>query len=476
MDHHEAVQGSPVPHVWSRSTLLVAAVVAVSIGNILAKYWEHWFVPGVLLSILAGILGYAACWAPRGPALPVVWMIAVVASAVSLDRSPVTPILVPIVVVAVISAMVTKPRLYPVVLILLASLIWVSTFEAIHIGSARIDVFNMIQNATTALVHGSDPYRSTSAVDDTTTSPPTTYVARYGYGASVLVLAAPGRLLGDVRFAGAAMMVITGLGILVLCRRTEGGRALQSLSCLMVVSPLAPSMVALAWADVYAAAPLAVWLALRDRHRNLGVIALGFCIAAKTTVGAVLLVAALWSRSARRDLLPGAGVAGLIYVPFIIWDGPGSFWAPFFEGVTGTGPHSLYQNRPDALTINSLVHALAGNWLPPLVLFAMVVVLAVPVLLTRPRDSCDTLALGAALTIVILVSGRLAYLNYYFVATVALLLALACEGATDRARDVALPSGIEALMRRASLAIFAPYPCSRGCNRSRTARSIDLKD
>jgi hypothetical protein len=194
-------------------------------------------------------------------------------------------------------------------------------------------------------------------------------------------------------------------------------------------------MIYLAWADIYGLAMLSAWLALRDTHRRPAIVCLGLCLAAKPTLGAILLIIVLWSRTARRELPAGIAVAAAVILPFAVWDGF-NFW----QSTVGTLFSPLvYVNRIDALSVNSIVHLFGGMWMPAPTMLLLTLALSVPIVATRPRDGCDTLAMGAALTTVIVVTGRPAFLNYYFVAAAALLLALAMEQGAGRLDDIALP-------------------------------------
>lgn len=419
--------------LWSRSAMLVAAAAALSTGNILARYWAATYVIGVGLCAGAGLIAYAVRWAPRGPAPLSVWLCALVCSAVSLGGEPVPWAVIPLLVAVMTAAVVFGRRWRAPLLFAGSALVAVWTARAIAVGPPPIDVFRMIQGATGAFLHGSDPYRPTFAG----TSYAGTFPYHFPYGPSVVLLAAPGRLLGDVRLAGAVMIGVIALGVTLLSARNRRGLDTGVFLGTLAICPLAPSMVYLAWAESYGLAALTVWLVLRERHRRLGVVALGVCLAAKPTLGAVLLLAAVWSRSVRRDLVVAFAVAVVTVAPFVVWDGPGNL-AGLVRGAAGLGGHT-YVNDPLAVTVNTLVHLTTGQWLPSLALLGILVCTAAPILMTRPRDHCDLFAGGAALTIAVLLSSRIAFMNYYYVAFIALLIALAYEGALQTGSDIALP-------------------------------------
>jgi hypothetical protein len=88
------------------------------------------------------------------------------------------------------------------------------------------------------------------------------------------------------------------------------------------------------------------------------------------------------------------------------------------------------------------------------VIAAATLVVGVLILRHRPRDSVDLLLAGAALTIAYLMLGHQAFMNYYSVAAVLLMAAIAIDGNCRFAADddIALPR------RRHSIPIGVAQP------------------
>ena len=61
-----------------------------------------------------------------------------------------------------------------------------------------------------------------------------------------------------------------------------------------------------------------------DNYSRWGRLALGIALTTKPTILAALLVMLVWSRSARRDIFWGLGIAAAIVLPFALWDGIGT--------------------------------------------------------------------------------------------------------------------------------------------------------
>jgi hypothetical protein len=261
----------------------------------------------------------------------------------------------------------------------------------------------------------------------------------FGYGPGILVLGLPGRLLGDVRLSQAAIWIAIAVVIAFVGRRQPIAVAVGAIA-LVLLSPFGVDLAEHAFNDATGVACLLLWFLAREWHPRWARLALGIALTTKPTVLAALLVMLVWSRAARRDIWWGLGVAAAIVIPFALWDGIGNFLHSTVE--LWLGPVFL-MNRADAITIGALVHTYGLPYLPSVVIAAATLVVGVLILRHRPRDSVDLLLAGAALTIAYLVVGHQAFMNYYSVAAVLLMAAIAMDGNRRFAADddIALPRG-----------------------------------
>jgi hypothetical protein len=210
---------------------------------------------------------------------------------------------------------------------------------------------------------------------------------------------------------------------------------LRSLSAL---SPFGVDLAEHAFNDATGALCLLLWFLGRQRHPRWSRLALGVALATKPTILAGLVVMLVWSRAARRDIWWGLGVAAAIVVPFALWDGVGNFLRATIE--LWFGPN-IFVNRADAITVGALIHTFGLPYLSSAVIDIATLLVAVLILRHRPRDSVDLLLAGSVLTIAYLILGRVAFLNYYSVAAVLLMAAIALEGNALLAgeHDIGLP-------------------------------------
>jgi hypothetical protein len=172
-------------------------------------------------------------------------------------------------------------------------------------GTAPIDVFNEVQGATGALLHGQNPYAPVFTVFLGTARGHAIYGSgSFDYGPMVVLLSVPSRLLGDVRLTVLALNVAIIATVLVWSRRAWGDHRLAPMiTALWAASPFVPFMVLTEWADSFCVAGFAWWLVLRDRHRGWATAALTAGIASKPSVLLLMVPLLFWTREARRELI-----------------------------------------------------------------------------------------------------------------------------------------------------------------------------
>lgn len=291
-----------------------------------------------------------------------------------------------------------------------------------HWGTAQIDVFGVIQGSTAQLLHGHNPY--TAVYPSTTPGVP---YFHFEYAPALLLLSAPFRLLGDIRVANAAAMVALFAGVGLVARERGGAVQARRYLALAVAMPFVPFMIAQAWPEVYPVAGVALWLALRQQHPRWAVASLAMGLCTVPTATPLLALPWLWWRPSRREITVAALLAIALCVPFVAWAGVVNFVSDTV-GVQLQAPV-----RIDALSLNALLWHLGKPFLPGwLGIAASGVTLAAMAVWGR-RDWATALLLGATLTLIVFLTAKWAFFNYYFIVAYGLLLSLALAGPATNA-------------------------------------------
>jgi hypothetical protein len=290
-------------------------------------------------------------------------------------------------------------------------------------GNAQTDVFAEVQGGAAALLHGQNPYSQTYSVflgwAPGQGWPKGQAIFGTGalcYGPMVVLLSIPARLLGDVRVTVVALNFAILAAILVWARRGSGShRFAPTLTALWVASPFVPFMVLTEWTDSFCVAGLAWWLVLRERHRGWATFLLTLGLASKPSVLLLMIPLLFWTREARRELIWAAAATVLIVAPFAIWTGIPQF---LYDTVFVFGDLPV---RQDGITFDGFAATLGHAFLPGGVLMCGIAIAVAVFTLRRPRDYGSLLAGGAGLLIVVCFFGKQAFLNYYFIAAMAML-------------------------------------------------------
>jgi hypothetical protein len=425
----------------TRGDYSVAALALLTCGNSLATFWAGALPAGVVLTAAAAVCIWVALHAAPGAPSPQVIAGAVAVSALLLIDHPLAPALTVVVLVIATAGVLARAFRLGVALVAVATaIVIVAEVMRLQWGQLAFDVFREMQVATGALARGLNPYGPTVQ----TLIPVSEHGAvltpeHFGYGPGILVVGLPGRLLGDVRLSQAAIWIAIAVVIAFVGRRQPVAVAAGAIA-LVLLSPFGVDLAEHAFNDATGVACLLLWFLGRQRHPRWARLALGIALTTKPTVLAALLVMLVWSRAARRDIWWGLGVAAAIVIPFALWDGIGNFLHSTVE--LWLGPVFL-MNRADAITIGALVHTYGLPYLPSVVIAAATLAVGVLILRHRPRDSVDLLLAGAVLTIAYLILGHQAFMNYYSVAAVLLMAAIAIDGNRRFAADddIALPRG-----------------------------------
>lgn len=313
-------------------------------------------------------------------------------------------------------------------------------------GSAGIDIFRAVTGATSALLHGDNPYGSVfTYVTAIAPSQMGVLKAHFVYGPIVPVLAALGWLVGDVRVMSVVALAATVAGFWVLARQGAQAASAHRVVALAVASPLAVAMVQEAWVEVYIVAGVIGWLALRHRHRHWATAALGMAMLVNPITLVVLVPWFIWSRRARFEVMVAGMAAALFALPFIVVTGVGAF----LHDVVGV--QLAQQPRYNALTLTSYLwqtwHLVLPGWLP-----AILVVVTVVLIIGRgpPSHEAELAGLAAVMIFATFLAAKWAFFNYYYIAAMMLLAAMASAGVRFAPGDLALPDP-RALLRRSKL-------------------------
>ncbi len=299
-----------------------------------------------------------------------------------------------------------------------------------HAGVGRIDVLQGLERSANALLHGRNPYGPLTPFYvnfDPRTGAYNAVLERFPYLPVAAFVAAPGKLLGDPRFSTVAVAAAIGAALWALWRRADQllrPRAEHAL-LLAVLFPLLPGMILFAWVDLEIAAGIAVWLALRERSRLAGVLALGCGMCVKPT--AIIAVFPLILRSPRHaaEVMAGVVIAAALTVPFAIITG-----IPRFTYAV-LGVQLAQSTRPDSLALAAVLYTDGLHKLPLVIPVAALLVAAVHVIRHRPRTLGAALAGAALMALVNCVFNTFAYFNYYTLAAALILLALLAPDRSD---------------------------------------------
>lgn len=291
-------------------------------------------------------------------------------------------------------------------------------------GRAPIDVFNEAQVSTNLLLHGQNPYvHAFTVLLGWKGHVPIFGHAPYDYGPAVLLLSIPARLLGDVRLTVAILSVGVVAAILFLAHRHRVARNGPTLVALLVASPFLPFMVLTEWIDTFSVAAMAGWLVLRERHRPWATAVLAVGFACKPSMLLLMAPLVVWTRGARRETLYAAlGAMGMV-LPFAVWTGLPQF---VYDTV---GIFADLPARTDGYTVDGLAAVLGWSLLPGTVLTLGVALMMAVFLVRRPADMGAALLAGSGLVVAVCLFGKQAFVNYYYIAAVGLLLSIASGAA-----------------------------------------------
>jgi hypothetical protein len=312
-------------------------------------------------------------------------------------------------------------------------------------GHLTEDVFDSVNGAAAALLHGHNPYNATFLfITEPAPLTPGSMIGHYGYGPIVPLLAAPGLLLGDIRLMSGVALLAMLAATWYLARQGRHRANAHRILALGLASPFSVGLVYFAFVDVYMMAGLVGWIALRHRHRRWAMVCLAIAMLVKPTALIVLVPAFLWSRRARLEIGLSAAASALFALPFALGVGVPAFLYDVI-GIQLAGPP-----RYETLTMTSFFWQALGVGFPSLI---APTVAATAILLIvwkgRPRDEADLGMQVAVLTLAGLLAAKWAFVNYYFITQVMLLVTLAGAGVGFASHELGLPGR--------TLAFFRPW-------------------
>jgi hypothetical protein len=291
----------------------------------------------------------------------------------------------------------------------------------------HIDVYLIQQMGCDALLHGHNPFAITfpDLYGPAVNYYPVGIVASgivqcgYFYPPLSLLLALPGFLAGDVRFTQLAAVILTAGLIGFSTRRYR-------FATWLLFTPNLLFILENAWIEPIVALLLAITVCSHNRRWVLAAaISWGLFLASKQYLlltlpaGICLLGLRPTWRTSARFLLPAAIAAGIVTLPFMLWDA-----RAFLHSTT-----ALYTNiiRPDSISFLPILSQIFHTRLTLLCSTLAAVPASLLVLSRSPRTASGFAAAVALIALCVFIFGTQAFINYYFLAVAALLTALTSE-------------------------------------------------
>lgn len=313
-----------------------------------------------------------------------------------------------------------------------------------------IDVWRLQQAGATALRDGHDPYAvaypnpygpATTILAPEVLSPDRRFIVAFPYTPLTAVLGVPAAALGDVRWT--YLLATAAAAVLV---HLLGGRSqtAELAASFLLLQPRTLMVMEVSWTEPLVLASVAgvALLASRAARERRGAslargaapggaaalgIAAGLALASKQYVP--LLLVPFWPvvpvTVRGRALAIAAAVAAAIYLPFVLWD-PAALW----RGVVGFQLAQPF--RPDALSWAAAVVSWGGPQLPTWPSFVLAGGAAVAGAL-RARSTATALVAAALAFLLLVVTNKQAFANYYWLSVGLLCAAVAASVEPPRA-------------------------------------------
>jgi hypothetical protein len=385
--------------------------------------------PTPLVILLIGLALLTAAVADLRPSAPLRrgWRFAAPAIVLTilLPTGFVSPPLVGGLAIAAVLLAVGGPSKYVAAILATAVGLWIAVLTVPLLRPPpHIDVLIMLREGGLRLIHGLNPYLG--SYPSTT---PGVHTLPFTDSPIVAILAAPADWLGDPRYMGVLLAVVSVAAVTVLIARSPlllGGRQRAVVVAMTLGSPLIPMLAWYGWTELYALAPFSLWLVWRDSHRAVAVVCLAIALGAKITLLPVLVPLFLWSPRMRRDLILAALLAlAFIYLPFVIWTGP----ARLFYDVVGF--QLKLPEQPYTLSLSGLLSFYGLPVIPGIATAAVALAALVALCRHPPRDLGDLFLRSSTFLFTVFLFAPFAEFNFWALVGSVLVVAVATAGVSE---------------------------------------------
>jgi hypothetical protein len=278
----------------------------------------------------------------------------------------------------------------------------------------RIDVWYLLQQSSTGLLHGLDMYRQHWQHS-------TGLQAVYPYLPSTTLVLAPFKwLLGDVRYGLLLASLLTSWQL-----RRIAPAAPAALALLVLVSPHWAFLIDQSWTEPLLLALLtAAFVSIQLGRPTLAIVGLGVALAAKQHIVLLLPLFALWPAFGFRRTAKAAALALAIALPWLI-AGPHDMWHDAVHANLSLGVIPRALSLPSMLLRHDIT---VGFWFT---LLGLALVYAVT-LLRAPRTVAALALSCAAVLWAVDLANKQSFFNHYQLPLGLLVVAIACASG-DRA-------------------------------------------
>ena len=281
-----------------------------------------------------------------------------------------------------------------------------------------VDVWIFQQHGVSHLLQGENPYAATyiNPYDHDRFHGPEILkegrIQSCPYPPLSLLLVVPGYLAGDVRWSLLAALAGTAALAVMAGRRLgwPAGDGAELAVIAFLFTPAGFPLIQLGWTEPLMALMAAATLLTLIRG---GAVALPLAGLLAVKQYGFLWLPGLAGRLSGRDFLFSVILAGLVSLPFLLWDAR-AFWF----GVVEFQLHQPF--RPDSLSISAAIYRASGWQLPSAVGLLSAALVAALVIRRRPVNGALA---AAAVFLALVLFSKQAFLNYYWLVLSFLMLA-----------------------------------------------------
>ena len=294
-----------------------------------------------------------------------------------------------------------------------------------------VDVVTFQRDATRALIEGENPYAITFpnlyAHPDRFYGPGVVEEGRltfgYPYPPLSLLMAAPGSLFGDFRYAQLAAMTLAG----ALIAFARPGRLATGAAALLLFTPRGFFVLEAGWTEPFAVLLLAASVFVTCRRPSAVALPLGLLVAVKQYLVLALLLTPLLPTGIRQGrsalVWKALAVAAAVTLPLALWD-----LTAFIRSVVLLQFRQPF--RDDALSYLAAIYHATGWQLPAWIAFALAAATIALCLRRCPRTPAGFAAALGLVCFVFFAFNKQAFCNYYHFVIGALCCAAGASPAT----------------------------------------------